>query len=193
VNEIIRPGAGILFMKVGTHANENLSDIVKRKSKEIEDTGFAMWGYGGNTCHPSSMVQPFAKSFADRGKPIYLIMEPMQSNHFAEPLAAAEYSPDGISWKKIPDPIHVLGSRYALVIERLRQEEFTLPLHQTQVSVGPSRGRLGSQYIAGRVDKACLEVLDEERLVNDQSKTKRDIGLVAELREPFAVFLRNYR
>lgn len=193
MTEIIRPGTGVLFMKVGTHANENLSNIIKRKSKEIEDTGYAMWGYGGNTCHPSSMVQPFAKAFADRGKPIFLVMEPMQSNHFAEPLAAAEYSSDGINWKEVPESIHVLGSRYALIVDKLRQEEFTFPLNQTRVSVGPNRGRLGSQYIAGRVDKACLEVLDEEELVNDQSRNKREIGLVAELREPFAVFLRNYR
>ena len=71
MNEIVRPGSAILFMKVGTHANEGLDDIINRKSREIEETGFAMWGYGGNTCHPSSMVQPFAQTFAGRGKPIH--------------------------------------------------------------------------------------------------------------------------
>ena len=34
MTEIIRPGAGLLFMKVGTHANEELEDIIKRKQKK---------------------------------------------------------------------------------------------------------------------------------------------------------------
>lgn len=194
MSDIIRPGSGILFMKVGTHANESLEDIISRKTKEIDDTGYAMWGYGGNTCHPSSMVQPFARSFSDRGQSIRLVMEPMQSNHFAEPLAAAEYSVDGLNWQNVPETIHVLGSRYALTISDLRLEEFELPLNQTRVPVGPSTGRLGSQYINGRVDKACLEILNEPVRVNDQqARSSRPIKLVAELREPFAVFLRNYR
>jgi len=194
MSEIIRPGSGVLFMKVGTHANENLDDIIRRKSKEISDTGYAMWGYGGNTCHPRSMVQSFARSFVERGQPIRLVMEPMQSNHFAEPLAAAEFSVDGLNWQKVPDAIHVLGSRYALTISDLRMEEFDLPLDQTRVPVGPSTGRLGSQYINGRVDKACLEMLSEPVRVNDpQRRNTRAIKLVADLREPFAVFLRNYR
>ena len=55
MSDIIRPGVGILFMKVGTHAQETLADIIA-KDQEIEDTGYAMWGYGGNTCHPRTMV-----------------------------------------------------------------------------------------------------------------------------------------
>ena len=61
MTDIVQPGTGLIFMKVGTHANELLSDILKRKRQEIEDAGFALWGYGGNTCHPLTMVQPFAQ------------------------------------------------------------------------------------------------------------------------------------
>jgi hypothetical protein len=127
VTEIIKPGAGILFMKVGTHAGETLADIIDRKSKEIEKAGFAMWGYGGNTCHPRTMVQPFADMFEDRGQRIYLCMQAMSSSHFAEPLRAVEYSADGISWTKVPDAINVLGSRFALIIKDLRQESMYYP------------------------------------------------------------------
>ena len=63
--KVVNPGDGILFMKVGTHAQESLDDIIARKSKEIADAGFAMWGYGGNTCHPTSMVQPFAEQYIE--------------------------------------------------------------------------------------------------------------------------------
>lgn len=193
MNEILRPGAGILFMKVGTHANEDLDDIIARKTKEIDEAGYAMWGYGGNTCHPSSMVQPFAEAVANRGEPIHLLMEKMESNHFAEQLEAAEFSRDNVHWEKIPPEIRVLGSRFALVIEDLRVVDMTLPLDQTRVPVGRSMGRVGSKYIAGRVDKACLEVLEAPALLNDQEPKDKRISLAATLRAPYAVFLRNFR
>lgn len=179
-------------MKIGTHANESLAEIIERKSAEIRSTGYGMWGYGGNTCHPGSMVQPFARTFAERGRTIHLCMEEMNSNHFGEGVAD-EFSADGINWQKIPDSIEVRGSRYALVIDDLHEERFTLPLDQTRVPVGPSTGRLGSRYIQGRVDKACLEVMDAPELSNERGPRMIDIDLVATLRDPYAVFLRGQR
>lgn len=194
MNEILRPGTGLLFMKVGTHAQETLADIIARKRKEIDEVGCTLWGYGGNTCHPTTMVQPFAHTYAERSKPIHLVMEAMESKHFAEPLCAAESSTDGLKWEVIPEAIEVRGSRYALVIRDLQLTNFTLPLNQTIVPVGPSSGRLGSRYVNGRVDKACLELLENPEPTNeDTQKIERPINLVAELVKPYAVFLRNYR
>src|ERR1700722_17190385 len=96
--DLARPGDGIIFMKVGTHAGESLRDIVKRKSRELADTGEIFWGYGGPTCHPLYHVQPFAKDLRQDGHGIFLAMEPMDSKHFAEPKLAEEYSDDGVSW-----------------------------------------------------------------------------------------------
>ncbi len=194
MNQIIHPGAGVLFMKVGKHAQENLADIIARKSREIEKAGHTLWGYGGNTCHPTSMVQPFARSFAERGEPIHLCMEEMNSQHFGERLCAAEFSSDGVSWSRIPSEIEVWGSRYALVIRDLRTAHLALPLEWTRVAVGPSTGKLGSRYVDGRVDKACLEVVDKPERQNEEGvRSERPINLVAELLEPYAVFLRHYR
>ena len=187
---IVVAGAGLLFMKVGTHAQESLEDIIARKAKEIEDAGFAMWGYGGNTCHPRTMVQPFAESFEERGKPIHLCMNAMPSSHFAEPVRAAEYSIDAINWQMVPAPVNVLGSRFALTIDDLRHDDFELPLDRTRVAIGISRGRLGSRYIVGRADKACLEVMLESERPNDVEPRPIKINLVAKLRPPYAVFLR---
>ena len=78
----ISPGDGLMYMKVGTHAQESLDSIIARKTKEIEETGYAFWGYGGNTCHPLTMVQPFARIYERRSGVIYLFMEPMDSKHF---------------------------------------------------------------------------------------------------------------
>jgi hypothetical protein len=193
MNDIIRPGAGVLYMKVGTHANEPLHEIIARKQAEIDQAGFGLWGYGGNTCHPSTMVQPFARDFELRGEAIHLVMEPMQSSHFAVSARAEEMSPDGIDWQPIPNPINVLGSRYALAITGLQPVELELPLTHTRVAIGNSRGRRGDEYIKGRVDKAILEVVDHEpepSTPDPRPGAAAEIGLVAELVRPYAVFVR---
>lgn len=189
---IIRPGNPILFMKIGIHAQEPLEQIIDRKLREIDDTGMAFWGYGGNTCHPTTMVQPFAEEQSARGRPIHLVMQKMESNHMADPIPANEYSVDGRTWLAVPRGVEVLGSRYALVIEDLEEVDLSLPLARTTVAVGPSRGRNGQGYIAGRVDKACLELAAEVDVpAPDEEMTP--IGLVARLRAPFAVLLRNVK
>ncbi|WP_169594407.1 hypothetical protein [Antrihabitans stalactiti] len=175
-------------MKIGTHAQEDLREIIARKRLEIEQEGLAMWGYGGNTCHPTTMVQPFARDQANSGHRIVLAMEPMDSKHFAEPIRAEEYSVDGLQWAPVPDGINVLGSRYALCVRDLREVEDEVDLSMTRVALGNSKGKIGSRYVRGRVDKACLEVTAGAG--PDGSALKR-IGLVAELIEPYAVFLKN--
>jgi hypothetical protein len=180
-------------MKVGTHAQETLADIIRRKSKEIADTGYAMWGYGGNTCHPRTMVQPFAEAYVQRHSPIYLCMHEMKSQHFAEPLRASEFSADGMNWLPIPETINVTGSRFALVLESLEQEEFVLPLAKARVAIGLSKGRPAGRYIQGHVDKACLEVLDAPLLGLEPDEGQDiQIDLVAKLKSPYAVFLRDH-
>jgi hypothetical protein len=174
-------------MKVGTHAQESLKDIVARKTKEIEAAGVAFWGYGGPTCHPQTMVQPFSRTYDGT---IYLCMQPMDSKHFAEQVPADEYSVDGVEWLPVPKGISVVGSRYALVVKNLRQQTFQLPLARTRVALGNSKGMAGSQYIRGRVDKACLEIAEESTLAPAEQGIV-EIGLVADLVAPYAVYVRN--
>ncbi len=192
MTEIIKPNQGIIFMKVGVHASESLEDIIARKTREIEEAGFALWGYGGNTCHPSTMVQPFAINHVSKGGKIYLCMQEMKSKHNAAPVRANQYSIDGVNWKIVPDAINVLGSQFALAIKNLHEESFSLPLDQTKVAIGRSLGRQGSQYIAGRVDKACLEISDNTELTYSLEETPPiQVSLIAELCDPYAVFLKN--
>lgn len=186
--EIIKPGQGLLYMKVGTHAMEPLEEIIARKTREIEENGVGYWGYGGGTCHPQTMVQPFGKDYEKRGGIIYLCMQEMESNHFAEPIRADEWSTDGIEWSDFPEVIEVRGSRYALVIQNLRQTEMELVLDNTKVALGNSLGARGNKYIRGRVDKACLEVT-EDAAENPQKVVR--IGLVADIVAPYAVHVRN--
>jgi hypothetical protein len=178
-------------MKVGTHAAEPLEKIIERKQAEIDAAGFAFWGYGGNTCHPLTMVQPFARGAVERGNQIHLCMEEMVSNHFAVSERATKYSVDGIDWQEIPREIDVIGSRYALAIRDLEQRSLELPLAQTEVAIGNSKGRRGDRYIKGRVDKACLEVVEPQDDIDDPEARVVEIGLVAELVEPYAVIVRS--
>lgn len=189
MSRILEPGNGVLFMKVGTHAGESLEDIVQRKRRELQEAGQIWWGYGGSTCHPINSVQPFVKETIGSGHGIWLIMEPMQSNHFAEPKLAEEYSDDGVRWNKVPHGVHVKGSRYALVLDSLEEDHFTLDLAALRVAVGASRGRSAAEYVSGRVDKGCFVVDSAPR--NGATEIKpREIGLVAALKAPYAVMLR---
>ena len=188
--DILRPDTGVIFMKVGTHAQEPLNEIIARKKREIEEAGFALWGYGGSTCHPLTTVQPFARGYERRNGVIYLWMQPMDSKHFAVTERAGEYSIDGLHWQPVPDAINVVGSRYALAIQGLHEDQFDLPLSQTRVAIGNSIGRPGSSYITGRVDKACLELVDDNQPVSGEARTV-PIRLVAQLVQPYAVLLRN--
>lgn len=185
----LHPGSGFVFMKVGTHAQEPLDAIIERKRREIDEAGYALWGYGGNTCHPKTMVQPFARDFVEREGTIYLCMQSMDSRHFAITERAVEYSEDGENWGEIPEPISVIGSRYALKIADLQPDDFTVPLAQTTVAIGNQTGRPGDRYIKGRVDKACLELLDDEA-EGSEGAAEAQIDLVARLADPYAVFVR---
>lgn len=183
------PGSGFIFMKVGIHARESLKDILARKQKELKDAGVSFWGYGGNTCHPTTKVQPFVSQLADQGQEVYLCMNEMVSNHWANPVRAEEYSVDGINWEKVPAPVNVMGSRYALVIDSLETTNFNLNLGQTRVGIGMQKGRSGVEYIQGRVDKACLELAPEGAGASGQEKLIQ-IDLAAKLAKPYAVLLR---
>jgi hypothetical protein len=65
-------------------------------------------------------------------------------------------------------------------------------LSQTRVAVGNNQGRVGSRYLQGQVDKACLIVTDRPKEANDVEQREVPINLVAVLAKPFAVFLREH-
>lgn len=190
MTDILKPGSGLLYMKVGMHAQESLDEIVERKLAEIAKNGIATWGYGGSSCHPRTMVQPFADRHAAAGRPIHLVMESVHSKHDHLPVRASHWSTDNLKWDEIPDGINALGSKFALVIGDLRVEQFELPLDQTRVALGPKKGKVGALYIKGQCDKACLEVVADAPPPNIDRKQVKSIGLVAELVAPYAVFLR---
>ena len=181
-------GDPFIYMKVGIHAKESLADIIKRKREEIAKAGVAFWGYGGGTCHPLTAVRPFVTDVTSSGTTVRLLMQEINSKHFAEQVRADSYSSNGIDWKKIPTPINVLGSRYALVLSSLEEVDLKVALDDTKVGVGRLAGTPGSQYIRGRVDKACLIFSPSAALHTAEDEIS--LRLAATLADPFAVLLK---
>lgn len=177
-----------IFMKVGEHAGESFSDILKRKQREFDVAGRIFWGYGGPTCHPRTQVQPFAKRIVESGGRVQMLLQPMNSKADPDILPATEFSVDGVSWEALPSGICVTGSRYAMVMGEVQASEFDLPLHEYAVAQGRGEGRTASRYIQGRVDKACLQRNPVEGAVAEVKSVR--IGFQADLLDPFAVFLR---
>lgn len=175
-------------MKVGRHAGEDFAEILDRKRAEFARTGMIFWGYGGGTMHPIQRVQPFARMKIEQGVGLTLLMEPIDSRHPPTEAVAKEYSRDGINWQTVPEGITVRGSRYALVLDEIHAGDLDIDLAQYRVGIGPSAGRVASEYVQGRVDKACLERV-EGGVPAGESKIIR-VDHSATLKEPYAVLLR---
>ena len=179
-----------IFMKVGQHANEDFDTIIRRKMKEIEDTGMSFWGYGGPTCHPARQIQPFARRAIERNGSIYLFMEKINSHADPDIIPATMFSVDGVSYQPIPVGINVTGSRYAIVLDEIRPEEIEIPISAYEVGCGVSKGRSANDYIRGHVDKACLEI-NYNRMLEAQIDQKiKTISYVAKMKDPYAVFVK---
>ena len=185
--EELHPGDPFLYMKVGVHASETLEDILIRKRKEIKDAGVAFWGYGGNTCHPIQAVQPFVREQTDKGLTVRLLMQEINSRHFAEPVPATHYSADGVTWLKVPKGVNVLGSRYALVLSTLDAIDLPVSLEDSIVGVGKRIGSPGAKYIRGHVDKACLVYQPTQHPAPPQQV---HLKLSARMADPYAVLLK---
>jgi hypothetical protein len=139
--------------------------------------------------HPISKVQPFAHHrIEERGEEIVLVMETIVSNHFEEAVAK-EFSEDGIIWKAIPKGIEVRGSRYALVLDEIKEGDLEVDLGEYRVGYGPSEGKPAPLYLKGRVDKG-LFVHAGPPNSEVPSKVIRPT-YVGGLRRPYGVLLRN--
>jgi hypothetical protein len=185
-----KPPDKFIFMKVGNHAGETWEQILKRKRQEYKRTGRIFWGYGGNTCHPISIVQPFARLALKEHGSIFLVMEPIDSKAEPDIVPAIEYSQDGVTWEPIPDGIQIIGSRYALVLDEIKPGDLEISLAEFEVALGPSAGKPAELYLQGHVDKGCFIKSAQNRVVPEQKQGVRKIGFMAQMKEPFAVLLR---
>lgn len=178
----------IVFMKVGRHAGETFEEILARKRQEYAAAGRIFWGYGGGTMHPLTRVQPFAQMTVVQGERISIVMQEIVSNHPDTEVFAKEYSRNGVTWERIPEGVHVRGSKYALILDELRDGDLNINLGDYEVAAGPSEGKRAEEYIRGRVDKACLRRVRQKDA--SESESVIPVHVAAHLTDPFAVLLR---
>jgi len=176
----------IIFMKYGVHASESIESIIKRKTEEIGRCRKMFWGYGGVLCHPLNQVQPFLTENVLRKEKTYLLLSKTHSELNNAPQIARMYSCDKMNWEPIPDGIKVLGSKFAIVCGSIEQCDFDLDLSGYIVPVGNCKGRRLSQYIRGRVDKACGRYHKD---ISGAEPEIVNITLCAEIVYPYSVFL----
>ncbi len=177
-----------IFMKVGEHAGEPFEKILERKNHEFKEAGMIFWGYGGTACHPLRQVQPFARLQIKQHGSIYLLMEKISSHADPDLVPASQYSEDGINWQEIPSGIKVIGSRYALVLDEIKPGQLEICIDYFEVGIGPSRGKVASEYLTGRIDKACLSSKQNPTALG--SAEKKTTSLYAKLLKPYAVMLK---
>jgi hypothetical protein len=177
----------IVFMKYGIHASEDIEKIIHRKIVEEQQAGMLFWGYGGTICNPASQIRPFLLGSGVLSENAHLVMARTNSKMLNTPAKSQEYSYNRRDWNSIPKGISVTGSKYAIVCKKLQRCNFELDLSQYCVPIGPSAGKPLSCYIMGRVDKGCgIKSAD----ANHHNSKIMNITLIAEIIEPYAVFLR---
>lgn len=172
----------IIIMKCGTHASEKIEDIYNRKKQEESSVGYFCWGYGGTLCHPLNQVQPFCKN----KEKVYLLLTPTTSELNNVPQRSNYYSIDKETWNDINLSINVLGSKYAIVANKLQKCDLEINLNDYEIGVGNSLGKNLGDYLKGRVDKACA--IKTSKKISDVQKIK--IVMIAELVYPYSVFVR---
>lgn len=179
-----RKGQRVLLMSVGVHASESVSDIIERKMREIENEGFALWGYKGSLGSPAGkLLRDF---IAKASGPIEVLMRPTNSRHHGDDERASEFSVDGKVWMPIPDTIHCRGSEWALCLTRLRVVNEAINLNEFRVVGGSSDGGVGSVLRKrGQADQLRLEFVG-----GDVESDFEPIVLRAELASPYAVLVR---
>jgi len=175
-------------MKIGPQADETLQEIIDRKTKEEAAFGYSFWGYGGNLIDPIRVVQPFAEKYAAKGQNVKVLFVTTKSlfkgNHIPR---ATKYSKDGVSWNAIPRGMKITVSKSALKIKNLHKCDFDLSLCDYRVALGPSAGRVLSNYFRLHTDKAVAY----KEINSDMADEKVTISYAADLVEPYAVRLKH--
>jgi hypothetical protein len=175
----------IIIMKAGTHAGESLDRILVRKTREDNEAGFCLWGYGGSSCHPIRQVQIHAQRATSRVKCLFVrtLSNPCLSTSYS-----SEYSPDGVQWTPLPANHAVTSSRWAIAISNIERSGRVIDLARYVVAVGPSEGKSLAKYLRGRSDKACARRVNDDRARAESNLVT--VGFFADLVTPYGVVLR---
>jgi hypothetical protein len=97
---------------------------------------------------------------------------------------------DGSTWHALPEGISVIGSRYALVLDKIKPATIEVNLEKYVVGIGHSDGKSAAEYLQGRIDKGCLTTESTSSVSVVGPPSKKSIKFSAKLLDPYAVLLR---
>ena len=127
-------------------------------------------------------MQPFCKA----NNKVYLLLTPTHSELNSNPKRAESFSIDKYTWLNFNSKINVYGSKYALIIKNLQKCNFEIDLKDYEIAIGKSKGKNLSEYLRGRVDKACAI-----KNIKDKNYSKKvKIIMIAELVSPYSIFVK---
>lgn len=86
---------------------------------------------------------------------VYLLLTPTTSELNNVPQRSNYYSMDKETWNDINLSINVLGSKYAIIANKLQKCDLEINLNDYEIAIGNSLEKNLGDYLKGRVDKAC--------------------------------------
>jgi hypothetical protein len=187
VTALLEPPA-FVWCIAGPHIGETLVDIVERKRRDIERFGWCLWAYGGmGNAHPETEVRRLANDYAE-GQVLPLLMPDTGKKYPDNGVPFTGYqrlrSEDAVD---IPDGMSAVtggASSWAFWITSLEWSNaasvdvahYTAPYARRGIQPLP-------EYLKGSHGRACAA-----RGAATGSAERR-VHIVAELVEPYAVFL----
>lgn len=167
----------IIVMKVGPHSDMSLDKIIESKKEEEIGNGVHYWGYSGVFCRPRQ-VQDFCKKATN---PKLILIETKRS-YKSNIGYINEYSEDNINFKKFKSPVQLQGAQFSFVAKNIRKYDH-FRLDDFIVIGGKNNGKPLSKHLIFKVNK-CFGKYKEK------SNSKEINVLVADLKEPYAVWLK---
>jgi hypothetical protein len=188
VTTLVEPPA-FVWCIAGPHIGETLVAIVNRKRRDIERFGWCLWAYGGmGNAHPETEVRRLAKDFVDR-QALQLLMPDTGKKYPDNGVPFTGYQhqrseaavgiPDGMS------PVTGGQSSWAFLITSLDWSDDAVVDVARYTAPYARRGPQPlPDYLKGSHGRACAA-----RSVAAGGGLERRVHIVAELVEPYAVFL----
>ena len=173
----------------GPHIGETLPEIVERKQRDIERFGWCLWAYGstGNS-HPENEVRRLAREHG-RGETLPLLM-PDTGKAYPEngrPFDAYRVTPTGepVSLPEGMSPVTGGQRSWAFYVTSLAWSADATVDVGRYVAPFPKAGpRSLTEYLRGSHGRACAARSDAPT-----EGSLRRVHVVAEIRDPYAVFL----
>lgn len=177
----------IIFIRLDNRSIKNIDAVLEAKLQEEEAQNNIFWGYTGNTCHPTTQVQPFSE--LDSSTEIKVVMS-YYNSIYPDPkmVEMTEFSIDKKIWSELPAPTLVPEkAKYAFVMRNLTKCDMRINLQDYHVAVGDSLGVCLSKYLLNvYTTKACA--IYHKNLV--AYKCESHVSWVADLVYPYGIFVR---